>query len=468
MAELPRLDDRMSNIGSSILAFIVAIGVLVSVHEFGHFWVARRLGFKVLRFSIGFGRPLARWRGGAPDHTEYWLSAIPLGGYVKMLDERETPVPDAEFDRSFNHRPIWQRILVLLAGPAFNFLFAIVAYWVMFSTGVPGIKPVIGSVIEDSIAARAGIEPNDEIEAVGGRRIETWEGATLAILDELLQKGRIDLKIREPSGNTRSVSLDVRGRAAELTEPSALYSGLGIRLGPVVPAVIAGIAPGSAAEQAGLKAGDEVLRAGERKIADWEQWVDFIRKRPGESVTLEIRRGNEDLVVPVTIGAVEENGATVGRIGASRLAELPAGTVERLRAEQRYGVIEALPRGVEKTWQMTSLTVRMLGHMVVGEVSLKNMSGPITIAAAAGDSAQAGFSAFLNFLAVVSLSLGIINLVPVPLLDGGQVLYQVVEWVKGSPLSERALAVGQQIGVFFLIVLMSFVFYNDLTRIFGS
>jgi regulator of sigma E protease len=458
----------MSNIGSSILAFVVAIGVLVSVHEFGHFWVARRLGFKVLRFSIGFGRPLARWRGGAPDHTEYWLSAIPLGGYVKMLDERETPVPDAEFDRSFNHRPIWQRILVLLAGPAFNFLFAIVAYWVMFSTGVPGIKPVIGSVIEDSIAARAGIEPNDEIEAVGGRRIETWEGATLAILDELLQKGRIDLKIREPSGNTRSVSLDVRGRAAELTEPSALYSGLGIRLGPVVPAVIAGIAPGSAAEQAGLKAGDEVLRAGERKIADWEQWVDFIRKRPGESVTLEIRRGNEDLVVPVTIGAVEENGATVGRIGASRLAELPAGTVERLRAEQRYGVIEALPRGVEKTWQMTSLTVRMLGHMVVGEVSLKNMSGPITIAAAAGDSAQAGFSAFLNFLAVVSLSLGIINLVPVPLLDGGQVLYQVVEWVKGSPLSERALAVGQQIGVFFLIVLMSFVFYNDLTRIFGS
>jgi len=458
----------MSNIGSSILAFIVAIGVLVSVHEFGHFWVARRLGFKVLRFSIGFGRPLATWRGGAPDHTEYWLSAIPLGGYVKMLDERETPVPDAELARSFNHRPIWQRILVLLAGPAFNFLFAVVAYWVMFSTGVPGIKPVIGAVIEDSIAARAGIEPNDEIEAVGGRPIETWEGATLAIFDELLQRGRIDLKVREPSGSTRTVSLDVRGRAPELTEPSALYSGLGIRPGPVVPAVIAGIAPGSAAEQAGLKAGDEVLRADERKIADWEQWVDFIRKRPGETVTLEIRRGNEDLVVPVTIGTVEENGATVGRIGASRLAELPAGTVERLRAEQRYGVVEALPRGVEKTWQMTSLTVRMLGHMVVGEVSLKNMSGPITIAAAAGDSAQAGFSAFLNFLAVVSISLGIINLVPVPLLDGGQVLYQLVEWVKGSPLSERALAVGQQIGVVFLILLMSFVFYNDLTRIFGS
>jgi regulator of sigma E protease len=458
----------MSNIASSILAFIVAIGVLVSVHEFGHFWVARRLGFKVLRFSIGFGRPLVRWHGGAPDHTEYWLSAIPLGGYVKMLDEREAPVDDVDRDRSFNYRPIWQRILVLLAGPAFNFLFAIVAYWALFTTGVPGIKPVIGAVIEGSVAARAGIKPNDEIEAVGGRPVETWEGATLAIFDELLEKSRIDLKVREPGGNTRSLSLDVRGRAAELTEPSALYSGLGIRPGPVVPAVIATVAPDSAAEQAGLKAGDEVLRADDRKIADWEQWVDYIRKRPGENVTLEIRRGDENLIVPVTIGTVEEKGAAVGRIGASRLAELPAGTFERLRAEQRYGVLEALPRGIEKTWQMTSLTLRMLGHMIVGEVSLKNMSGPITIAAVAGDSAQAGFGTFLNFLAVVSISLGIINLAPVPLLDGGQVLYQLVEAIKGSPLSERALAVGQQIGVFFLIVLMSFVFYNDLTRIFGS
>ena len=458
----------MSNIGSSILAFVVAIGVLVSVHEFGHFWVARRLGFKVLRLSIGFGRPLARWRGAAPDYTEYWLSSIPLGGYVKMLDERETPVADVDRARSFNHRPIWQRIVVLLAGPAFNFLFAIIAYSAMFATGVPGIKPVIGAVTEGSVAARAGLAPNDEIETVGGRPIDTWEAATLAIFDELLGKSRIDLKVREPSGDTRTVSLDVRGRAAELTEPSALYTGLGIRPAPVVPAVIARLAPGSAAEQAGLKVGDEVLRADERKITDWEQWAAFTRKRPGETVTLQIRRGGEELTVPVTIGTVEEKGVTIGRIGAAGSAELPAGTIERLRAEQRYGPIESLPRGVEKTWQMTSLTVRMLAHMLVGDVSLKNMSGPITIATVAGDSAQAGFSTFLNFLAVVSISLGIINLLPVPLLDGGQVLYQVVEWVKGSPLSERALALGQQIGALFLIVLMSFVFYNDLTRIFGS
>jgi regulator of sigma E protease len=450
-----------------LLAFTVAIGVLVSVHEFGHFWVARRLGFKVLRFSIGFGRPLLRWSGRAPDYTEYWLSSIPLGGYVKMLDEREGPVAAVEQDRSFNQRPIWQRILVLLAGPAFNFLFAIIAYWVMFTVGVPGTKAVIGAVVEDSVAARAGLAPNDQIEAVGDRPTATWEGATLVIFEELLANGRIDLRVREPSGATKNVSLDVRGRSRELTEPAALYTGLGIRPAPVVPAVVGAVTPGSAADTAGLQAGDEVLRGDGHKIADWEQWVDFIRKRPGESVTLEIRRGADTLEVPVTIGSVEDNGATVGRIGATR-PDVPASAFEALRAEQRYSVLEALPRGLATTWQMTSLTVRMLGHMLIGEVSLKNMSGPIAIATVAGDAAQAGFRAFFDVLAVLSISLGIINLVPVPLLDGGQVLYQVLEWVKGSPLSERALAVGQQIGVFFLIVLMSFVFYNDLTRIFGS
>ncbi|HUO68943.1 MAG TPA: RIP metalloprotease RseP, partial [Gammaproteobacteria bacterium] len=225
--------------------------------------------------------------------------------------------------------------------------------------------------------------------------------------------------------------------------------------------------PGSAAEAAGLQPGDQVLRGDGHPIADWEQWVEFIRKRPGQNVELEIRRGEGVLEVPVTIGSVDENGTTVGRIGASR-PELPASAYESLRAEQRYSVIDALPRGLATTWQMTSLTLRMLGHMIVGQVSLKNMSGPIAIATVAGDAAQAGFRAFFDVLAVLSISLGIINLVPIPVLDGGQVLYQVLEWIKGSPLSERALAVGQQIGVFFLIVLMSFVFYNDLTRIFGS
>ncbi len=458
----------MSDIASSILAFVVAIGVLVSVHEFGHFWVARRLGFKVLRFSIGFGKPIARWRGAAPDHTEYWLSSIPLGGYVKMLDEREGPVAIADQPRAFNRRPIWQRILVLLAGPAFNFLFAIVAYWFMFSTGVPGIKPLIGSVTEDSVAARAGIEPNDEIEAIGGRPTETWEAATLAIFEELLDDARIDLSIRAANGNVKNVSLDVRGREAELTEPSALFKGLGIRPGPPVPPVIGEVVADSAAERAGLQVGDEVLRADGKPIDNWEGWVEFIRTRPGETASVELRRAGETITVPLAIGSVVEEGKTIGKIGAAPIREIPARMLEAMRAEQRYGVLESLPRGVAKTWEMTSLTVKMLAHMVVGQVSLKNMSGPLTIAAVAGESAQAGFGSFFNFLAVVSISLGIINLVPVPLLDGGQVVYQLAEWIKGSPLSERAMALGQQIGVFFLIVLMSFVFYNDLTRIFGS
>ncbi|HZF28195.1 MAG TPA: RIP metalloprotease RseP [Gammaproteobacteria bacterium] len=458
----------MLDVGLSILAFIVAIGVLVSVHEFGHFWVARKLGFKVLRFSVGFGNPLLRRRGGPPDFIEYWLSSIPLGGYVKMLDEREAPVADIESHRAFNRRPVPQRIAVLLAGPTFNFLFAILAYWVMFATGVPGIKPVIGSVTDGSVAARAGLAPNDRIESVGGRPTETLEGATLAILDELLADGRIALTVREPNGNIKSAMLDVRGREAELTEPAALFSGLGIRPGPVLPAVIAVITPGSAAERAGFQVGDEVLRADGVAIRGWEQWRGFIRERPGATATIDVLRDGRTLTVPVTIPAVEDGGKTVGQIGAQASETLPPATVESLRAEQRYGALEALPRGIQKTWDMSALTVRMLAKMVVGDVSLKNVSGPLQIASYAGASAQAGFSSFLDFLAVVSISLGILNLLPIPLLDGGQVVYQLAEWVKGSPLSDRAMAVGQQIGVFFLIVLMSFVFYNDITRMFGS
>ncbi len=458
----------MIDLAYNAVAFVVAIGVLVSVHEFGHFWVARRLGFKVLRFSIGFGPPILRWHGKAPDHIEYWLSAIPLGGYVKMLDEREAPVAAADSARAFNRRPIWQRTLVLLAGPGFNFLFAIVAYWAMFVSGVPGIKPVIGAVAEGSIAAKAGLEADDRIEAVDGQPAETWEHATLEIFNALLANGRIDLSVRQPSGDLKRVQLDVRGRETELTEPEALFPGLGIRPGPPLPAVIDTVTPDSPAERAGLKAGDRVLSADGVRIRGWEQWVNFVRERPGQTVEVKVARGDAETTLPLEIGTVDEKGATVGRIGAAARTVLPPDVIEPLRAETRFGVLEAIPRGIAKTWEMSALTVKMLGHMAVGQVSIRNMSGPLTIAAYAGESAQAGSSAFLNFLAVVSISLGILNLLPVPLLDGGQIVYQLAEGLKGSPLSERAMAVGQQIGVFFLIVLMSFVFYNDLSRIFGS
>ena len=440
-----------------VLWFIVAISVLVAAHEFGHFIVARRLGFKVLRFSIGFGRPLLRWRGGPPDHIEYWLSMIPLGGYVKMLDEHEGPVPSAERHRAFHQRPVWQRIAVLLAGPGFNFLFAVLAYWLMFVTGVQALKPIVAAVEPESVAARAGLASGDEIESIGDKTVATWEDATLAILDELLGDGVIDLTVRNPNGTVRDVDLDVQGRAAELTEPAVLFDGLGLT--PGAAAVVGAVKPDSPAERAGLKPGDRVLRGNGEEIVGWSGWVDFLRQRPGENVELTIARDGREIVIPATVGAIEENGARVGQIGV----ELP-----EFFTEQRFGVLESVPRAVTKTWDVIAFTVSMIGHMITGDVSLKNMSGPLSIADIAGSSANAGLAVFLNFLAAVSISLGILNLFPIPILDGGQIVFQIAEWIKGAPLSERAMIIGQQIGIFFVIALTGFAFYNDIVRMFGS
>ena len=269
----------MGEILYSVASFIVAIGVLIAIHEFGHFWVARRLGFKVLRFSIGFGRPLLRWRGRAPDHTQYWLASVPLGGYVKMLDEREGPVPAAEQHRAFNRRPVPHRIAVLAAGPAFNFLFAIVAYWAMFVVGVPGLKPIVGAVSTESVAGQAGLKAQDEILTVGDRETKTWEGAILAILDELLADGQIDMTVQTTEGDVRRLRLDVRGREAELTEPDALFVGLGLTpYTPAVPAIIGELTAGEAAERAGLRVGDRVLTADGEAIDSWSSFVTFVRE----------------------------------------------------------------------------------------------------------------------------------------------------------------------------------------------
>jgi regulator of sigma E protease len=440
-----------------VLWFIVAISVLVAAHEFGHFIVARKLGFKVLRFSIGFGRPLLQWRGGPPDHVQYWLSMIPLGGYVKMLDEHEGPVVSEERHRAFHQRPVWQRIAVLLAGPAFNFLFAILAYWLMFGTGVQALKPIVAAVAPDSAAASAGLRPGDEILAVAGQPTPTWENATIAILDEVLGDERIELTVVTPGGDIREVELDVEGRAAALTEPAELFRGLGMT--PGAAAVVGTVTEGSPAERAGLEPGDRVVRGNDQSIEGWSQWVDFLQQRPGETVELTVVRGDRELTLTATLDSVTENGRTFGRIGAG---------APPLFTEQRFGFFEALPRGIEKTWEVSAFTVSMVSHMIVGEVSLKNMSGPLSIADFAGDSAEAGLAPFLAFLAAVSISLGILNLFPIPLLDGGQIVYQLIEWVKGSPLSERAMIVGQQIGIFFVVALTGFAFYNDIVRMFGS
>src|SRR5688572_2541913 len=295
------------------LWFLVAISVLVAAHEFGHFIVARWLGFKVLRFSIGFGRPLLSWRGGPPDHIQYWISMIPLGGYVKMLDEHEGPVVSEERHRAFHQRPIWQRIAVLLAGPGFNFLFAILAYWVMFVSGVMDLKPFVTSVDEGSVAASAELKAGDEITAIGGQETPTRERAILRILDEILDDGRIELTVREPTGATRSVELDVRGREEELTEPDVLFKGLGFQLGEdPLPALVGQVEQGKPADRAGLRPADWILSGDGQAIESWGQWLEFVRSKPGETIEIVVLRDDRELTLQATLDSMTMGDKTVG------------------------------------------------------------------------------------------------------------------------------------------------------------
>ena len=455
----------MTEILYSVLAFVVAIGLLVAIHEYGHYIVARALGVKVLRYSIGFGRVLWSRRAGADD-TEYCLSAIPLGGYVKLLDERDCPVSFAERGRAFNRQPAAARIAILSAGPVFNLVFAVLAYTAMFISGVPGLKPVVGAVEDQSLAAAAGLREGDLIREVGGRPVATWEGATLAMLDGMLADGAIRLSVEDETGLSRDVLVRTAGRETELTEPGQLFRRLGIEPWSADPeAVIGELTPGGPAETAGFRPGDRVLVADGKPVSSWVEWVEIVRARPGERLSVTVRRG--DAEVPLVVAVAVENGpdGPFGRIGAA--VKLPVDVMEGMRAEERYAPPEALVRATAKTWEMSALTLRMIWRMLVGDVSPKNISGPINIAQYAGVTASIGASAFLSFLAIVSISLGVLNLLPVPMLDGGQIVYTLAESLKGSPLSERAQAIGQQIGIGLLLVLMTFAFYNDISRLLG-
>jgi len=454
---------------TSIPAFIIAIGVLVAVHEFGHYWVARRLGFKVLRFSVGFGRPLAKFIGRDADRIEYVIAAIPLGGYVRLLDEREAPVPPEDLPRAFNRRPPLARIAVLLAGPLFNFLFAIFAFWLVFMQGVPGLKPVIGEVAPGSFAAAADLRALDRIERVGDDEAGTRQAAVLGILDHLVADGEVPLTVRDERGAVRNLLIAVpEERRRALTEPGTLLAGLGFSFWyPPQPVVVTELTPGSPAERAGIRAGDRIESVDGEAVDDFQRFVARIEARAGRATELTATRDGRAIAFELVPDRIVENGREIGRIGLGSRGPADLRFPSEMQTIERHGPIAAVRVAVAETWQKSALTVRFLWKMVTGDVSTRNISGPINIAQFAGLTASEGLIYYLSFLALVSISLAVLNLLPVPVLDGGQIAYQLVEMVKGAPLSMEAQVLGQKVGIAMLAVLMGFAFYNDITQLFG-
>ena len=449
----------------SAIAFVVAIGVLVTVHEFGHFWVARRLGVKVLRFSVGFGRALWSRRSGA-DGTEYVVAMIPLGGYVKMLDESEGEVAEHERHRAFNRQPLSTRAAVIVAGPAFNFLFAILAYWCMYMVGVEGLRPTVAEVVPASVAERAGFRTGDEIESVRGAEAVTWQAAVQSIVAASLDGELIEVGVADASGRRRERILDLGGIVVDDLTRGRFFEGIGlVPARPVVPAVIGRIEPGRPAERDGLRPGDRVVEADGETVAGWAHWVRIVRERPGETFGIVVERGGTGLHLRLTPDVEYAGDVPFGRIGAA--AREPEGLPERFYVTERHAPGPALVKGVEKTAGVSVLTLRMLWKMLLMEVSVENISGPIGIAEYAGASARFGLARFLEFLGIVSVSLGILNLLPIPLLDGGHLLYCAVEFVRGRPVSEAARFMGQKVGIALLVGLMGLAFYNDLARLLG-
>jgi len=453
----------MTDVAFSVLAFIVALGILVTFHEFGHFWVARRLGVKVLRFSVGFGKPLFRKQLG--DGLELQVAALPLGGYVKMLDEREGEVADAEAHRAFNRQTVGRRFAIVAAGPLANFLLAALLYWLMLMVGIGGLRPVIGEVEPGSPAAEASLRSGDEIVRVAGSGTPTWQQVHVRLLDAAFGSETVALVVRGEGGVEREVALPI-DNPGELSEPGNLLPALGLsRHMPELPPVLGEVTPDGAASAAGLEGGDRITAAAGRAIGSWSELVEVIHAHPGESFEVEPRRDGRTRRLELTPAPRQRQSETVGFIGAR--PEVPEDLLDELRTEYRLGPLAAVPGAVERTWRMTRLTVEMLGRMVVGQVSLKNISGPINIARYAGESASVGLVPFLGFLAIVSISLAILNLLPIPVLDGGHLLYFVIEMVRGQPLSEEAQAFGQQLGLAALILLMGLAVYNDLARLLG-
>ena len=458
----------MSEVLGSIWWLLVALGLLITFHEFGHYWVARRLGVRVLRFSIGFGRMI--WTKTATDGVQYAISAIPLGGYVKMLDEREGDVPQDQLGQAFNRKPVSTRIAIVLAGPAFNLIFAVFAFWLMFMVGIPESRAVLGKVT--GIAAEAGLQPGDEIIAVDGDSTLTWSHALLALVTYALDREKVEVRVRTENGGESNHELDLTRLGEDFSEEKTLEA-LGLEpWRPSIPAVIGTVSADSAAEAAGLQVGDKILRIAGDEVTDWSL-VGFLVQKHGvenQALPITIDRSGAELeieVVPRKSSAGVLSGRLVLGIGNVEPTAAERASWERSYFLLRHGPIDGLQAAASETWRLTGATFGLLGRMLTGTASVKNLSGPISIAQFANSSASRGLSNFLFFLGAISLSLGILNLLPIPVLDGGHLLFYLIEWLKGSPVSDRAQMAGQYLGLVALAGLMSLAFINDILRLIG-
>jgi regulator of sigma E protease len=446
----------------TIAAFIVALGLLIVVHEYGHYLIARLCRVKVLRFSVGFGRALLTRRMGA-DRTEWVIAAIPFGGYVKMLDEREGPVEPREAHRAFNRQSVWRRFAIVVAGPVANFLFAIAAYAGLFMYGLPEARPVLGAPPEGTVAAAAGVRAGDAVRAVEAEAITTWQELRWRVLQSALERAPLRLEVIDEKGHLRDVTLDLRSFPTDDVESDALER-IGLRLyRPPLEPVIGQVVSGGAAERAGLAPGDRVVLADGKPVDSWDALVVAVQARPEMPLKLTIERGGVRQVVEVVPASVAAGQKRIGRINAA--PQVPAAHAERMLIRVQHGPLESLWKAVLKTGDIAIFSLKMLGRMLLGEVSWKHLSGPVTIADFAGQSAQMGWVSYLTFLALISISLGVLNLLPIPLLDGGHLMYYAIEIVKGKPVSERAMELGQRVGLALLLVMMAFAFYNDLNRL---
>lgn len=446
----------------NLLAFLVTIGVLVVVHEYGHYLVARVCGVKVLRFAVGFGRPLYT-RVFGRDRTEFVIAAFPLGGYVKMLDEREAPVAQSELHRAYNRQNVWRRSAIVVAGPIANLLLAILLYWILFMSGIPGMKPLLGSVPDKSPAAQASLKAGEMITRVNGVSVKTWQDVRWALLQQSLKSNIAEVEAVSGRDETYLHRLDLSILAHNGFDGDMLDQ-LGLAPAtPAMPARVGEVLEGGAAQRDGLQVNDLINTANGTPVVGWEAFVQIVRGSAGKMLMLQVLRGNKTLNLRLTPDVVEENGHSVGRIGAAY--RMRDDELKKYMIEVRYSPLSAMTKAVGKTWDTSALSLKMLGNMVVGTVSWKGVSGPVTIASIAGQTAHVGWKAFISFLALVSISLGVLNLLPVPMLDGGHLMYHIVEILKGSPVSERTMEIGQQAGLALLGLLMTIAIYNDINRI---